>query len=216
MEQESKNSFGDKLKAWGKFFISPYFIKNILIYIATIILFFVIVIMCLKWYTHHDQQISVPAVENLSIAEAEKLIRERGLVPQVIDCTYTSTVKPGTIIPGGQQPTAGYAVKKGRTVYLTYMAYTKEPTTMPKIVGESIETAKSELARCGLIVGKITERDGKYKNILIEVRYKGAAISFGHQLHKGDIVDLVVDNGKESEDADNTPTIETSVDEEEF
>ncbi len=39
---EQKHSFGDWMKAWGKFFISPYFIKNILIYIGTIIVFFVL------------------------------------------------------------------------------------------------------------------------------------------------------------------------------
>lgn len=212
---EQKNTFGDKLKAWGRFFVSPYFIKNILIYIGTIVLFIVLVVQGLKWYTRHNQQISVPSVENMTLAEAEQLIRSRGLVPEVIDCTYTSTVPPGTIILGGQQPVAGYAVKSGRKVYLTYMAYGKEPTTMPNIEGESIETAKSELARCGLILGKIIEVPG-FANVHA-AKYKGAAISEGQELHKGDIIDLVVGTGQDNEQDESSSipsSSSTSMDEE--
>lgn len=195
---EQKHSFGDWMKAWGKFFTSAYFIKNILIYIGTIIVFFLLVVLGLKWYTRHNEQISVPSVENMTIQEAEQLLRSRKLNPQVIDCTYNSSVKPGHVIPGGQQPVAGYAVKEGRTVYLTYMAYGKEPTSMPRIVGESIETAKSELARCGLILGKVTEEKG-HANVH-GAKYKGAAISAGQELHKGDVIDLVVGKGDEDDE----------------
>ncbi|MCQ2253453.1 MAG: PASTA domain-containing protein [Bacteroidales bacterium] len=196
MEEQNK-SFGDKLKAWGKFFISPYFLKNISIFLGTVILFFVIVVQCLKWYTRHNQQLSVPAVEGMTIAEAEKEIKARGLVPKILDSVFISKVAPGHIIPGGQQPIAGYAVKKGRIVYLTYMAFTKEPTTMPKIEGESKETAKSLLIGKGLVVGKETERAWPYKNQVIEARHNGARISPGKELHKGDIIDLVIGKGNE-------------------
>lgn len=199
MEQEG-NTFKDTLKAWGRFFTSSYFIKNICIFIATVIIFLLLVVQGLKWYTHHTEKISVPSVEGLTVAEARQIIKERGLEAVVNDSTYECTsksIKPGQVIPGGQQPTPGYQVKKGRKIYLTYLAYTKQPATMPNIDGESMETAKSLILGAGLIPGKITERESPHKNLVLEARFNGAKVSAGKQLSKGDIIDLIIGKGEE-------------------
>lgn len=212
MAQE-KITFKEKLMAWARFFKSPYFIKNICIYIATIILFVVLVTQGLKWYTRHNQKISVPSVEGLYIADAQKIIEERGLVAQVLDSTFncsSQSIKPGQIIPGGQSPTPGYQVKKGRIIYLTYLAYTKEPTTMPNIVLESVETAKSLLECNGLIPGKITQKRYPHKDVVIEARFNGALVSHGKNLHKGDVIDLVIGTGED--DANDSDTFAPSQD----
>lgn len=208
MEQES-NSFMEKLKAWGRFFISAYFIKNICIYIAVVLIFVFLIVQGLKWYTHHTERISVPPVEGLSIAEAKKIIAERGLEAVVNDSTYEckeQSVKPGHVIPGGQLPTPGYFVKKGRKVYLTYLAYTKQPATMPNIEGESVETAKSLIKGAGLIPGKITERENPHKGLVLEAKFNGAKVSAGKQLHRGDVIDLVIGKGEDNDsDTDTVP-----------
>jgi len=199
MEQES-NSFKDTLKAWGRFFISKFFIKNICIFIATVLLFIILVVQGLKWYTHHNEKISVPSVEGMSVAEAKKIIKERGLEAVVNDSTYECKdkgIKPGQVIIGGQQPTPGYFVKKGRKVYLTYLAYTKQPATMPNINGESVETAKSLIMGAGLIPGKITEREHPHKGLVLEAKFNGAKVSAGKQLHKGDVIDLIIGKGED-------------------
>ena len=209
MEQES-NSFKDTLKAWGRFFISKFFIKNICIFVATVLLFIILVVQGLKWYTHHNEKISVPSVEGLSIADAKKVIEERGLVAVVNDSTYesASSVKPGHIIPKGQQPTAGYFVKKGRKVYLTYLAYTKQPAIMPYICkndgkgGESLETAQALLLTAGFVIGEITEREYEYEakgKVVLEAKHNGAKVSAGKQLYKGDIIDLVINKDKDND-----------------
>ncbi|MCR5455272.1 MAG: PASTA domain-containing protein [Bacteroidales bacterium] len=211
MEQES-NTFMDTLKAWGRFFISRYFIKNICIFIAVVLLFLLIVVQGLKWYTHHSEKISVPSVEGMTVNEAKKIISERGLVAVVHDSTFECTsksIKPGQVIPGGQQPTPGYQVKKGRKVYLTYLAYTRQPATMPNITGESVETAKSLILGAGLIPGKITERESKFKGLVLEAKFNGAKVSGGKQLHKGDVIDLIIGKG---EDEDDTPATTPSFD----
>lgn len=219
MEQES-NTFKDTLKAWGRFFISKYFIKNICIFIATVLLFIILVVQGLKWYTHHNERISVPSVEGMSVAEAKKIIEERGLVPVVNDSTFesTSSIKPGHIIPKGQQPTPGYQVKKGRKVYLTYLAYTKQPATMPNINGESVETAKSLIMGAGLVPGKITERENPHKGLVLEAKFNGAKVSAGKQLHKGDVIDLIIGKGEDdnttspySESNNTTPSTDTDI-----
>lgn len=108
MAQENTNSFKDKLKAWGKFFISAYFIKNFCIWLGSILLFFVIVFLALRVYTRHSQEVSVPSVEGMTLEQAQKLILERKLEPVISDSVYNSSVAPGTVIPGGQIPRAGY------------------------------------------------------------------------------------------------------------
>jgi beta-lactam-binding protein with PASTA domain len=201
MEQEG-NTFMDTLKAWGRFFISRYFIKNICIFIATVLIFILLVVQGLKWYTHHAEKISVPSVEGMTVAEAKKIIAERGLEAVVNDSTYecaSKSIKPGQVIPGGQQPTPGYQVKKGRKIYLTYLAYTKQPATMPNINGESVETAKSLILGAGLIPGKITEREHPHKGLVLEARFNGAKVSAGKQLHKGDIIDLIIGKGEDND-----------------
>ena len=219
MEQEG-NTFMDTLKAWGRFFISRYFIKNICIFIATVLIFILLVVQGLKWYTHHTEKISVPSVEGMTVAEAKKIIAERGLEAVVNDSTYecaSKSIKPGQVIPGGQQPTPGYQVKKGRKIYLTYLAYTKQPATMPYICkndgkgGESLETAQALLLSAGFVIGKITEREYEYEakgKIVLEAKHNGAKVSAGKLLHKGDIIDLVVN--KDKEDKTSSPNCDDS------
>lgn len=200
MEQEKNSSFMDYLKAWGRFFVSRYFIKNICIFLATVIVFLLLITQGLKWYTHHTEKISVPSVEGMTVSEAKKIIQERGLEAVVNDSTFecaSKSIKPGQVIPGGQQPTPGYQVKKGRKIYLTYLAYTKQPATMPNINGESVETAKSLILGAGLIPGKITEREHPHKGLVLEAKFNGAKVSAGKQLHKGDIIDLIIGKGED-------------------
>ena len=213
MEQENNSSFMDYLKAWGRFFISRYFIKNICIFIATVVVFLLLITLGLKWYTHHTEKISVPSVEGMTVAEAKKIIKERGLEAVVNDSTFecaSKSIKPGQIIPGGQQPTPGYQVKKGRKIYLTYLAYTKQPATMPNINGESVETAKSLILGAGLIPGKITEREHPHKGLVLEAKFNGARVSAGKQLHKGDIIDLIIGKGEDNDAT--TPYSESDTD----
>ncbi|MBQ4408844.1 MAG: PASTA domain-containing protein [Bacteroidales bacterium] len=213
MEQENNSSFMDYLKAWGRFFISRYFIKNICIFIATVLVFILLITQGLKWYTHHTEKISVPSVEGMTVAEAKKIIKERGLEAVVNDSTFecaSKSIKPGQIIPGGQQPTPGYQVKKGRKIYLTYLAYTKQPATMPNINGESVETAKSLILGAGLIPGKITEREHPHKGLVLEAKFNGARVSAGKQLHKGDIIDLIIGKGEDNDAT--TPYSESDTD----
>jgi beta-lactam-binding protein with PASTA domain len=197
MEQENSNTFKDKMKAWGKFFVSAYFIKNICILVVSIILFFIIVFFSLKAYTRHSQKVSVPSVEGLSINEAIKLIKDRGLDYEISDSVYTSSAKPGTIVPGGQIPPAGYSVKEDRKIFLTYKAWSKEPTKMPRVVKMSLVDAQQQLISCGLLLGKVTKQPGRFNDYVIEARFKGAKISEGKELVKGDVIDLVVSERSE-------------------
>lgn len=215
MEQENRNSFKDYLSAWGKFFASGYFIKNISIYVGSIVLFFIIVFLCLKVYTRHSQKVSVPSVEGLTVDEAIKLLEQRKLTYEISDSIYNSSAKPGTVVTGGQIPRAGFNVKEGRKVFLTIKAWGKEPTTLPGVINVSLSDAQMQLLQAGLILGKVTRQPGKFKDYVVEARFKGAKISVGKPLFKGDVVDLVVQEGEDDRDdsydyLDNSPSSDFS------
>ena len=70
---------------------------------------------------------------------------------------------------------------------------------MPNINGESVETAKSLILGAGLIPGKITERENPHKGLVLEARFNGAKVSAGKQLHKGDIIDLIIGKGEDND-----------------
>jgi serine/threonine-protein kinase len=68
----------------------------------------------------------VPHVVGLTQAEAERLIRDRGFVPQVSQ-DNTSTQPKGTVT--GQTPQAGQTLPQGSTVFITVSNF--EPTSPP-------------------------------------------------------------------------------------
>ncbi len=205
MAKENSYSFKDVIKAWGKFFISTYFIKNFCIWLASIVLFFILVFVGLRIYTRHSQKVSVPSVEGMTLDEAKKIILERKLVPEITDSVFGGSSKPGTIIPNGQIPTAGYSVKEGRKVYLTYKAWTKELVDMPTVTNISLKDATRRIESCGLLLGKVTRKKAKFKDFVLEARFNGAKIPQGEgqpfKLHKGDVVDLVVSDGSEDQNS---------------
>ena len=160
----------------------------------------IIVFVGLRIYTRHSQKVSVPSVEGMTIEQAQKIIRERNLEPVVSDSVYGGNAKPGTIIPEGQIPVAGFQVKEGRKVFLIYKAWSKEPVKMPAVEGISLNDAKMQLVQAGLLPGKITKQKGRYKDLVLEARFNGAKISQGKSLSKGDIIDLVISEGEEEEE----------------
>jgi len=192
MAQEKSNSFKDKLQAWGKFFISAYFIKNFCIWLASIILFFILVFVGLRIYTRHSQKVSVPSVEGMTIEQAQKAILDRRLEPVVSDSVYNSSANPGTVIPGGQLPRAGYSVKEGRKVFLTYKTWTRESTEMPDLSGRSLADCQEQLRLRGLLLGNVKKEKGAHNDLFKEARINGAKISKGKKLLKGDVIDLVI------------------------
>ena len=223
MAQENTNSFKDKLKAWGGFFISAYFIKNFCIWLGSIMLFFVLVVMGLRIYTRHSQKVSVPSVEGMTIEQAVKIIEDRKLEAVVSDSVYNSSAAPGTVIPGGQIPRAGYNVKEGRKVFLTYKTWSKEITEMPDLNGRSLVDCQEQLRLRGLLLGNVKKEKGPHNDLFKEARINGAKISKGKKLYKGDVIDLMMwekdenaGNNTQSDYDSNSDTDDNIIDEDEF
>jgi eukaryotic-like serine/threonine-protein kinase len=93
-----------------------------------------------------SQQVAVPYVVGIPQANAESLIQDRGLVPQVRRVS-NSDVPEGTVF--AQKPTEGTKVDK-QTLVRIDVSSGKPQVTIPSVVGQSIQDAVAELTRAGL------------------------------------------------------------------
>lgn len=178
-------------------------IRQLAILLAVIILTIILVFVALRLYTRHGQNVSVPELRRLNLAEVKKICDERGLKFEISDSVYSSAAAPGTVID--QTPPATFKVKKDRTIFLTIKAYSVEQVTMPRLIDLSIKSAQAQLATIGLGVGKISYKPDIARDAVIEQKFNGKDIPAGTRIAKGSLIDLVL--GKGEDENNNTKTM---------
>ena len=177
-------------------------LRQLAILAAVVVLVVVLVFVALRVYTRHGQNVSVPELRRLTLAEVQKICDERGLKYEISDSVYSSNAAPGTVID--QTPPATFKVKKERTIFLTIKAYSAEQVSMPRLIDLSIKSAQAQLATVGLGVGKITYKPDIARDAVIEQKFNGKNIPAGTRLAKGSLIDLVLGKGEED---GNTKTV---------
>lgn len=170
-------------------------LRQLAILAAVVVLVVVLIFVALRVYTRHGQNVSVPELRRLSLAEVQKVCDERGLKYEISDSVYSSNAAPGTVID--QTPPATFKVKKERTIFLTIKAYSAEQVSMPRLIDLSIKSAQAQLATVGLGVGKITYKPDIARDAVIEQKFNGKDIPAGTRLAKGSLIDLVLGKGEE-------------------
>ncbi|MBP5368406.1 MAG: PASTA domain-containing protein [Bacteroidales bacterium] len=170
-------------------------LRQLAILAAVVVLVVVLVFVALRVYTRHGQNVSVPELRRLTLAEVQKICDERGLKYEISDSVYSSNAAPGTVID--QTPPATFKVKKERTIFLTIKAYSAEQVSMPRLIDLSIKSAQAQLATVGLGVGKITYKPDIARDAVIEQKFNGKDIPAGTRLAKGSLIDLVLGKGEE-------------------
>ncbi|HEX2427900.1 MAG TPA: Stk1 family PASTA domain-containing Ser/Thr kinase [Gaiellaceae bacterium] len=92
------------------------------------------------------ESVAVPYVVGIQQANAERLIQDKGLIPQV-HRVANADVEEGVVF--AQSPTEGTRVDK-ETVVRIDVSSGKPQVTIPSVVGQSVEDAVAELTRAGL------------------------------------------------------------------
>lgn len=106
----------------------------------------------------------VPKVEGETKEKAEELIKAVGLVPEVIE-ENNDKVESGYVIK--QDPATDLEVKSGSTVKITVSKGIKK-TTVPSVVGKTLEEAKSAISSAKLkLISVKTETDTTKNNGII-------------------------------------------------
>ena len=178
------------IKNFFKYFISKKFILNIIISVIFVIIVVAGTFWFLRGYTNHGQQFFTPNFKGLTIAEAEKLAKEKKLKIEVIDSTSTAHGEKGTVID--QTPAPNFMVKRGRTIFLTKKNVLAKRIAMPNLKNISLIQAKSEIESYSLLIGKLDYRPSKYINLVIEQKIDGQIIKPGTMIDVGTKIDLIV------------------------
>ena len=157
-----------------------------------------VLIVWLKAYTQHGEEVCVQDVRGMTVNEAVPLLKAQGLKMEVIDSTYSDKVPFGTIVE--QDPRPDSHAKEGRLVYVTINATTRRQVIMPDLQDMSYRQAEATLRSMGLKVDTAYEyRPSQFKDLVLDVKSGGQSVTPGTKMAQGTRVKLVVGKGRGSE-----------------
>lgn len=197
------------IKKFFSFRQNRFFWINILImvFVAGGLLFGVL--KGLDIYTRHGQAVVVPDVKGMSVGEADKLFRNRGLICVVSDSSYVKNLPAGCILE--YNPVAGQKVKEGRTIYLTINTLKVPLKTIPDVAdNSSLRQAEARMLASGFKLAEIEYVAGE-KDWVYGVKYKGRQLTIGERVPMGATLTLMVGNGGDDPlEADSLGTVTSS------
>ena len=97
---------------------------------------------------------SVPALDGMTLGAATELLRGRGLTVLVRDKQHHATAAIDTVI--GQEPLAGSMLPPQAPVSVTLSSGKANETTVPELVGQTLEDATRALETAELKVGTVS------------------------------------------------------------
>ena len=140
--------------------------------------------------TRHNQEITVPDLTNMSVAEARKVLQDRKMRLDVVDSVYVRRMGKGLIYR--QNPKAGSKVKEGRRILLTINAVNAKKVMMPNLIGYSMRQAKAEILSKGLQIGRLEYVTDIATNNVLKQMHEGTEITPGTMIESESKIDLVL------------------------
>lgn len=151
------------------------------------------VIKGLAIYTRHGEGIVVPNAKNMTVAQAEMLFRNSGLLCVVTDSTYVKNKPAGCILD--HNPAAGQKVKEGRVIYLTINALNIPLRQIPDVAdNSSVRQAEARILASGFKLGENEYISGE-KDWVYGVKYRGHQLLPGEKVPTGALLTLMVGDG---------------------
>ncbi len=166
---------------------------NMIAAVAMAIILFFLFVFSLRWFTHHNQSLSVPLVTGKSYESAKELLEKGGFDVEIVDSIYADTAKPSQVLK--QIPEADEMVKVNRTVYLTINRTVPPMIEMPNLVGYSYRSAEMALKNSNLQVGDTSFKANFARNAVLEQHYNGSVIPAGTKIRMGSKISLVLGSG---------------------
>ncbi len=168
-------------------------LKNLAVFVAIVAVLIASVMLGLKAYTHHSDIITVPDVISLTPDQAGVFLSKKGLRYKVVDSVYVRTKLPGSILD--QRPMSGVHVKSNRIIFLTINARSSELVNLPDVKDFSQRQAVATLEGVEIKVAAIDYVPSEFRDLVLDVRYRGRSIAAGYRLSKGSSVTLTVGQG---------------------
>jgi eukaryotic-like serine/threonine-protein kinase len=166
---------------------------NILFAIVLVFIVLFIFLLSLDFFTRHGKTLTIPAVMNLPLSEAEKVLKDQGFDIEIQDSIYSDTATPLSVLR--QFPEADAVVKENRTVYLTINRAVAPSIEMPNLEGMSYRTAQLVLKQYGLKLKDTVFKPDFAKNSVLEQQYNNERIKPGSKIAMGSGIVLVLGSG---------------------
>jgi eukaryotic-like serine/threonine-protein kinase len=167
------------------------FFKHILIAAGVFVVFLLLAMLFMGWFTRHGESIEVPNIEGMPVDNAYSILEDVDMELVVIDSVYKEDMKPMTIVE--QDPKPEMNVKSGRKIYVTVNTGKKPKVKMPKLTNGSSNLAMVLLKNSGLKLGKVDSVKSTFgSGLVIKQKYKNRDVLPNTLLDKGSIIDIVV------------------------
>jgi eukaryotic-like serine/threonine-protein kinase len=147
--------------------------------------------------TNHGESVTVPNIEGMHMNELEEFLVARNLRYEVNDSSYSDRYAPLTVLK--QYPAAGTKVKENRNIFISVNRITPPSVPMPNLIDGSLINAEAVLRGNELKRGRILFVSGPFLNLVKEMRYQGKKVDAGTRVPKGSVIDLVIEDGGNSE-----------------
>lgn len=170
-----------------------FIVKRILFAIVIVVSLVVITLFALNIYTHHGESETIPDLRGLYINEAEEILSNHGLFPEIIDSVFNKDKKLGTVIE--QIPGPNSTVKKNRPIFLIINSRQIRQIPVPDIRDISFRQATAMIKAIGLNVSRVEYKPSEYKDLVIDLKYNGMSVTPGMRIPMGSMMILVVGNG---------------------
>ncbi len=152
------------------------------------------VLAWLDSYTRHGEAVTVPSIQNMTLAQGVRELQKIELEGVVSDSIYIKDKAPGIILD--MNPSAGSRVKDGRMVYITVNTNNIPLVVLPDVIDNSsarqaralFQASGFKLTENELIPG---ERDWVYG-----VKYNNRELEIYDRVPIGATLTLVVGNGE--------------------
>jgi len=183
-----------------EFFKSKLFLKNLLAYLAFVILLFVGLSIFLGSYTRPGQTFDVPDFvgDKVNIQDIDLYMKDIPLRYEVVETVFRTDLPEGTVFFQQPGPTAqtGMKVKKNRSIKLRVSTRNKM-VEMPDLAGKSsIRFAEQKLINRGFKVSIEYVYSSEGRNQVLEQKFNGKRIEPGTIVPFGSKIVLVVSKGK--------------------
>ena len=181
---------------WKKFWkesLAGLIIKNVLLAGVVILILVWGTFKFIDRYTQHGVTEIVPDLRGAYMEEAEIILKAQNLYPQIIDSVYDRDKTLGTIVE--QNPAPNATVKRNRPIYLIINSKEVRKISLPGILDFSSRQAEAMILASGLNVESIQYAPSEYKDLVIDVKYKGESVNTGFLIPEGESVVLIVGSG---------------------
>lgn len=182
------------IKDFFSFKANKYFWLNLLAMVVVVVLLFFGVMKWLDSYTRHGEAVVVPDVKGMTVGEAERHFRNRGLICFVSDSTYVKNMPAGSILD--VTPSIGQKVKEGRIIYLTINTLSVPLRPVPDVAdNSSVRQAQAKVLAAGFKLSENELIPGE-KDWVYGVKYRGHALEMGDKVPVGATLTLLVGDGQ--------------------